>query len=319
MSSEDSRLLYVLTDLVLPLMVGYFLHRRHILSDRGTNFLIRLNVRGIYTLLTTLSFWVIPISWSLALMVPYATLYVLVPGAIGALTFARCHKNLLNRGAYIMSAMISNIGTLGGVCTFIIYAEVGFAYSQIIATCQNVLLVLVCFPLAQYYRNKHLASSHPGSGHTSFREMFLSWNQLSLLGIALGLGLNVGGIERPEVLSHVVPWLVHIGAWTALLPVGYLFNFSHMRYYYNRLWDLAVLRFLVMPVFIWYTSRFLFDDPILLNSLLICAAAPTAINAVLTSRLYKLNVDLAITSFFATTVLFLLIIFPAMFFLLRAC
>ena len=317
MSAEDSRILYVVTDLMMPLVVGYFLHQRHLMSDRAANLLIRFNVRVIYTILTILSFWVLPISWELALMVPFGMLYVLVPGAIGAATFARRHKNLLNRGAYVLSAMLSNIGTLGGVCAFILFHEAGFAYSQIIGTCQNVLLALVCFPLAKYYRSKHMAAAHGDSEHhTSFREMFFSWNQISLLGIAFGLMLNAGGVQRPELLSHVFQYLVHFGAWTAMLPVGFLVNFSHARYYYGRVWDLAVLRFLIMPAFIWCTSRLLFSDPVLLQTLFICAMTPTAINAVLTSRLYKLNVDLAVTSFIMTTGLFLCVIFPV-FFLLR--
>ena len=43
------------------------------------------------------------------------------------------------------------------------------------------------------------------------------------------------------------------------------------------------------------------------------AAAPTAINAVLTARLYKLNVDLTVASFLVTTVIYLLLFYPLFF------
>ncbi len=307
---NDSRLIFILTDLIMPLAVGYFLNQRHIVSDQIANRLIRFNVIGVYTALTLLSFWTLPITWELAMLIPFGMLYVLVPGLIGALTFARRHKNYLNRGAYVMSAMLSNLGTLGGVCAFILYHEAGFAYSQIIGTCQNILLVLVCFPLAQYYHSRHNAA-HNGIRRIRLREMFLSWNQLSLAGIAIGVLLNVNHVPRPEILGTLFHGLVHFGAWTALLPVGFLINFSHARYYYSRVWDLTILRFLVMPLFIWFASHLLFTDPVLLNTHLICTIAPTAINAVLASRLYQLNVDLAITSFIMTTGLFLFLIFPA--------
>ena len=311
MELASSRLVYVFTDLILPLIVGYFLHRKNLLSDKSTNLMIKFNVIVVYTALTTLSFWVLPVSWDLLWLIPFGMMYVIVPGLIGEFTFAKRHKNLLNRGAYVMSAMLSNIGTLGGVCAFILYNEVGFAYTQIIGSCQNILLLLVCFPLAQYYHNKHIAAAHKYEGHLNFREMFLSWNQLSLLGIAAGLILNVQGIPRPEILSDLFQGLVHFGAWIALLPVGFLINFSHTKYYYGRVWDLAILRFVIVPAFMYFASRLIFTDTILLDTLFVCAMAPTAINAVLTSRLYKLNVDLAITSFIMTTAMFLLIIFPA--------
>ncbi len=310
MEENDSRLIFIVTDLIMPLAVGYFLNQMHIVSDQIANRLIRFNVIGVYTALTLLSFWTLPITWELAMLIPFGMLYVLVPGLIGALTFARRHKNYLNRGAYMMSAMLSNLGTLGGVCAFILYHEAGFAYSQIIGTCQNILLVLVCFPLAQYYHSRHTAARN-GIRRIRLRDMFLSWNQLSLAGIAIGVLLNVNHVPRPEILGTLFHGLVHFGAWTALLPVGFLINFSHARYYYSRVWDLTILRFLVMPLFIWFASHLLFTDPVLLNTLFICSMAPTAINAVLASRLYKLNVDLAITSFIMTTGLFLFLIFPA--------
>ena len=316
MDSEYSRLVYVFTDLIAPLIVGYFLHRKKLLPDKFTNLLIKFNVIVVYTLLTLLSFWVLPLTRDLLFLFPFGALYVIVPGIIGALTFAKFHKSLLNRGAYVMSAMLSNIGTLGGVCAFILYNEEGFAYTQIIGSCQNILLVLVCFPLAQYYHEKHFAGNNVEHAQKWWQSLF-SVNQMSILGIIAGLILNANGIARPEILSEFFQGLIHFGAWTSLLPVGFLLNFSHTKYYYTRVWDLAILRFLIMPAFIYFASRILFSDAILLNTLLICAMAPTAINAVLTSRLYKLNVNLAITSFIMTTAIFLLVLFPALFFILK--
>ena len=313
---EYFRIIYLATDLIMPLIVGYFLHREKILSDNVANLIIKFNVRIVYTLLTLLSFWVLPITWDLFWLIPFGMLYVLIPGALGEI-FAKRHKNLLNRGAYVMSAMLSNIGTLGGVCAFILYNETGFAYTQIIGSCQNILVVLVCFPLAQYYRRKHVEAAHEEIEPISFRKMFLTWNQLSLLGIAAGLLLNFYEVQRPEILSDLFQGLVHFGAWAAMLPVGYLINFSHAKYYFGRVWDLSILRFIIMPAIIYFSSRQIFSDKILLDTLFVCSMAPTAINAVLASRLYKLHVDLAVTSFLMTTAMFLLIIFPAFFFLTR--
>lgn len=316
MDSEYLRLVYVFTDLIAPLIAGYFLHRKKLLPEGFTNWLIKFNVIVVYTLLTLLSFWVLPLSRELLYLFPFGALYVLVPGAIGALTFAKNHKSLLNRGAYVMSAMLANIGTLGGVCAFILYDEEGFAYSQIIASCQNILVVLVCFPLAQYYHEKHFAGNQLEHKTSLWKSLF-SVNQMSILGIIAGLFLNATGIARPESLSMLFQGLVHFGAWTSLLPVGFLLNFSHTKFYYSRVWDLAILRFVIMPAFIYFVSRIFFTDAILLNTLFVCAMAPTAINAVLASRLYRLNVNLAITSFLMTTAAFLLVLFPALFFILK--
>lgn len=155
MDTANLRLIFVLTDLIAPLAVGYFLHQRHLVSGEAINKLIRFNVVCIYTVLALLSFWVLPISWSLLTVPIFGFLLILVPGAIGTVAFARHLGSWLDRGAYIASAMLANIGTLGGVCAFILYDEQGFAYTQLIGTCQNILLVLVIFPMAQYCYMKH--------------------------------------------------------------------------------------------------------------------------------------------------------------------
>lgn len=316
MNSEYLRLLYVFTDLILPLIVGYFLHRRKLVSDKFINWLIKFNVTVIYTLLSVLSFWIIPLIRELLFLFPFGALYVIVPGIIAALTFAKRHKSLLNRGSYVMSAMLSNLGTLGGVCAFILYGEEGFAYTQIVGSAQLILLVILCFPLAQYYHEKHFAANSVAHS-TNWRQKLFSINQISFLGIIAGLLLNVNGVPRPAFFSDFFQALVHFGAWAALLPVGFLINFSHAKYYYSRVWDLSILRFIIVPAVIYFVSRFFFRYPTLLNTLFICAMAPTAINAVITAKLYRLNVNLAIASFIMTTAIFLLVLFPALFFILK--
>lgn len=314
---ENYRLLFVLTDLILPLIVGYYLHKSHIITDKINYLLIKFNILGICTFSALFSFWALPLNMDSLILLPFGSLFVIVPGIVGYLTFAKRYKNMLSQGSYIMSVMLSNVGTLGGVCCFIIYSDVGFAYSQIIASCQNFLLVVLCFPLAQYYYNKHISAFSNEFRSTSILKKFLSWNQISVVGIVLGLYLNAAGVQRTETLTHIFHFLVHFGAWIALIPVGYLINFSKIRYYYFKVFDIVLVRFLIVPLAIYMTALLFFTDKVLLNSLLICAMAPTAINAVLTAKLYRLNVNLPVASFVSTTALFLLVIFPIMFFIIR--
>ena len=317
MDESYLRILYVATDLIAPLVVGYFLHQKNIIDGDTVNRLISFNVVVVYTALSFLSFWVLPLSWEVAIVPLFGTLFILVPGAVAEITFAKKHKNPLNRGAYIISAMLSNIGTLGGVCAFILYSEQGFAYAQLVGAAQNVLLVLVCFPLAEHYHAMYRLHGKTEGKRPTFREMFLTKNQMTLVGMAAGIFLNAGGVSRPEIFSPIFQALVHFGAWTALLPVGFLIDFKRANVYYKKVFDLVPLRFVVTPLFIGFTSRLLFSDATLLNTLLIVSMAPTAINAVIAARIYRLNVNMTISSFILTTTVFLLVLFPAMFFILR--
>ena len=311
MDEKLFRILYVFTDLATPLLAGYIAYQRGRISDALCNALIRFNIIVMATLLAVLSFWVMPLSRSLLWLPLFSALFMLVPGSIAYLTFARRHKDALSRGAYYMSAMLTNIGTIAGLSAFLLYDEVGFAYVQIVSSFQVGLLVLVCFPLAAMFRAQ--GAKEGTRVHLSFRELFLTPNQVPVLGLIAGLALNVYGVERPAVLGTAFQALVHIGAWTALFPVGCLVDFSRALPYIKKTADLIPLRFLLTPLIFFGLCRLLFADSVLIGSVLLIAAAPTAINAVLTARLYKLNVDLTVASFLVTTVIYLLLFYPLFF------
>lgn len=91
----------------------------------------------------------------------------IIPGLIAKYTFASSYKNLNDRGAYMMASMLSNIGTLSGLCAFIVYGIQGFAYLQIVAMFQTLFTLSVCFPLANYYHSKASRRHHQKSNQHS--------------------------------------------------------------------------------------------------------------------------------------------------------
>lgn len=318
MDAATLRLLFVVTDLIAPLVAGYVLKQRHLITQRTNDRLIKCNIIIVNTILALLSFWVLPLTWSLLLLPLFGFYLVLFPGFVGYLLFARRLTDDLDRGAYVASAMLANLGTLGGVCAFILYNEEGFAYTQLIGAFQNVLLCLVVFPYVRFCQRKAagLAAEHRNRLR-DLRDMFLTPNQMCLVGMILGLVLNACGVARPAVLGPVFQSLVHIGAWSAMLPVGFLLSFGAARRNLGRIRSLTFLRFVLMPVVTYLIARALVADPVLRHTIIILSCCPTAINAVLSTRLYKLNVDLAATSFLVTTAAYLVVIFPVLFFLMK--
>ena len=61
MDEINARLVYLFTDLILPIIVGYLLYQRQMLSDTIVNRLIRINVVVFFTLLSFFSFWALPL------------------------------------------------------------------------------------------------------------------------------------------------------------------------------------------------------------------------------------------------------------------
>jgi len=236
-------------------------------------------------------------------------LFTIVPGILGGLAFARSFADYLERGAYVISCMLSNLGVLAGLSAFIIYGEAGYAYVQLIATLQNMLLVIICFPLAQYYAAKHMSQTTKQKIKLSFRAMFLTNKQIPVLGMLVGILLQVYGVARPPVLGLVFQNMVHFGAWFALVPVGYLIDFGNARDYYRSVGSQLLLRFIIMPILFYLLMKNFLTNQVLLGTVLLCAAAPTGINAVISAQLFNLNVDLTIASFLSSTAVYITI-FP---------
>ena len=308
----ETRLIFVFTDMILPLAVGYFLHRRGVLSDAANNFIIRVNIIFFTTILALLSFWILPLASNILILPAFGIFLTIVPAILAKIFFLRSYSDILDQGSYLMSAMLSNMGTLGGLCAFILYDEIGFAAIMLVATFQNMLFIMICLPLAKYYRAK--ADLTSASAHVKFsREMFLTWNQLGVVGMIIGLALNFCGVARPEFFGAIFQGMIHVGAWFALLPVGYLMNFKSARAWYRRAASLVPLHFILLPLAVYFPARFFFSEPMVINILLLAAAAPSAINSVLAARINRLNVDFTIAAFLMTTAIFLLILFPAFF------
>ena len=151
----------------------------------------------------------------------------------------------------------------------------------------------------------------------SIRALLFNLNQLPVLAMIIGFILALNDIPKPQICYDIFNSLVHIGAWAGLFPVGYITKLDKAKYFLRKTADIAIVKFIVLPLIAYFVVTRLFDDPILIGSMIIAFSAPTAINAVLACSIYKLNVNIAISSFISTTIIFLLIIFPLYFFVIK--
>lgn len=308
----SQKLLIFVVDLLFPLAIGYWCRRRNYFNEAFFSRMITLNVLVLYPVLSILSFWVMRLNSEL-IWLPFLGVFTSLIAGLAAYPRARAkYAGGLDQGSYILSAILSNHLTLGGLCVFILYGETGFAYVQLIVLFYNLVVFLFCYPLAQYYRRRN----QPGGSGLSFKAVLFNRNQLPVLGVAIGIFLYAGGLPRPAWATAVFDPLVHIAAWTALIPVGYSADFTEMQKYWRDMIDLAFIKFLVTPLCTFALGTLLLQDPIVLNTLVVVASTPTAINAVITVRLHDLNLHLAMAAFVLTTALFLLLVYPSLFFLM---
>ena len=308
------KLIVFAIDLIFPLMLGYACRYQSIIKEQIFNKMILNNILVVCPVVSFLSFWVIPLTKDLFWLPVIGIFMGIVPGGIAYFVAKNKYVSDLDRGSYVMAACLSNLGTIGGLCVFLIYGEKGYGYQQIILLFQYVLMFMFCYPLAQiFYQRAHKENC---INKISARSVLLNKNQIAVIGILLGGILQLYGVPRPHELDGVAQIFIHMGAWTGLIPVGYSMDFAKIKLYYRELTDLVVIKFLIAPLIIYCLSHFFITNQDMLNTLLILSCTPVAVNAVVVSRIYKLNINLGVAAFIVTTLVFLFMVYPILFFLL---
>lgn len=307
------KMMVFVTDILLPIYVGFSLQKWQKLNQSIFDQMLSFNLFSLSTFLNILSFWQISLSTEL-IWVPLLGLFMhAVPGVFAYLTVKSTYKSPLEQGSYVLSTLLSNVGVIGAISVYILFKEKGYALSQLVMLPSNLILYMFCFPMAQYYYQ----ASKNRVARISLKDVVLSPKQIPVLGIIMGLMLNLLKIHRSFIFGYVFNSTIHIRSWLYMLPIGYSIDFSQMREYWKNIWKLLSIKFLATPIVVYLIARRLISDPEALKTMLILSCSPTAINAVVTAKIYKLNMNLAMAAFISTTLVYLVIVYPGLLFILH--
>lgn len=304
----STRLLFFFIDLIIPLLIGYWLKKntrfRVELFDRMMNF-------GIFVIepfLGLLSFWVIRFTPQLLLLPVIGIITSVLPGGLAYFLAGRKYSDPLKQGSYILAIMLSNRGVVGMLTVFVLFGEPGYALVQLTLLFSSLFNYMICFPLAEHY---YLAGNQTSLAKPRFSLLrLLNWKQFPLLGMLLGVALNSAGIGRPALGDQIFPYLVHFNAMLFVIPVGYTMEIEKFGHYWRELKDIVWIKFLITPLLCLLIGWLLGITGLALWVILILSVAPTAINAVIISRLFRLNQQISAGAFMLTTVIYLVVVLP---------
>ena len=297
--------------MILPLVVGYFLRLLPWNCARFFRELINIGIIVLFPALTLFSIWGLVPVFDLVWLPVFGLLLHIIPGGICLLQGRRKYSDSLDYGSYAISGFLSNRVTLGSLSAYVLYGELGYAYTQMVVLFDNLLTFGFAYPLAQYYRNLH---DQKAGLKIDLKQVLFNRNQAPLLGMIIGAMLNWQDVPRPEALLPAFGIAVHFAAWTFLLPVGYSIDFGEVRSYWRDAAEISLVKCVVTPLLTILPAELLIHDGIALRTLVLMSAAPTAINAVIVMQLFGLNLHLSIATFVISTVVFLIAVFPAFFF-----
>lgn len=297
-------------DMILPLMVGYGLRQIAWSCEKIFLWAMTIGIVILFPAMTAFSIWGLVPVFDLVWLPAFGVLMHLIPGGLALLWGRRKYESSLDYGSYAISGFLSNHVTLGSLSAYILFGETGYAYTQMALLFNSLLMFGFAYPLAQYYRQQH---DHGSGIKINWKQIFLNRNQMALGGMVIGIWLNWQGIARPAGLLPLFDLMIHFAAWTFLLPVGYSMDFSEVRHYWRDALDITLIKCVITPMLTFFLAGYLISDKIAFRILILLAAQPTAVNAVIAMKLFGLNLHLSVAAFVLSTAVYMILVFPAIF------
>lgn len=293
--------------------------RRLGFPDHWSRRLMLFLLLGPYTLVGFLALWGLELAGQHALL-PLIGFVLMAVGAFVGIMLARALG--LNRGesgAFAMACGASNLGfTMGGTVNFVLFGETGLALASIFTSFWTFGLVLILYPIARYY-----GTSDRQPIWRLLWANFYDVRSLPLLGVLAGIACNLLGLQRPEAVEryHLMTLLIIGGVFIAFFTTGLRLYFTRMRHKAALYGIVAAVKFLLLPaaaaliLIILDIAGLGLAEP---GNRVVLVQASTAVGiyAVIIANLFYLDDKMATRLFFTNTVLYLLIILPAVVLLL---
>jgi predicted permease len=119
----------------------------------------------------------------------------------------------------------------------------------------------------------------------------------ALASITIGGGLNVAGVERPEIFATLNAVFIPAGTFILLVSIGMAMRFSRIRHYVRECAAIATIKFVVLPVSACLVGYFIglgsMHAGLPLKVVLILSSAPVAFTALIPPSIYDLDLDLS--------------------------
>ena len=263
--------------------------------------------------------WVANIHHIKIAALPFMGLTALFSGGCLAYGAARMlHLNRKQTGAYIVCGGFTNIGSLGALFCFMFLGEQGFALVPFYKLFEEFCYYAIGFPVAKSY------SQDLTETPSFFQRLKNAASDIFVLvavsSIAIGLLLNLTGIPRPTVYATVNAIFIPLAALLLLISIGMAMRFSSVKTFFAPGLIIALIKFILVPVFIVGLGFILgldkIDNGLPLKVVLILASMPVGFIAMVPPTIYDLDIDLANACWLTTNTVLLLQV-PLLLFLTR--
>ncbi len=319
------KILFSLSLITAGLICGYtlqqYLRHRYPESDirlilpRLRKLLQYVSLLGIMPIAFTGVIWIISFDNLKVIILPFlAMLLLLSGGGMGLIMSHLMRKNGAQKSVLFSCGFFSNLGSVGGLLSFVFLGEQGFAMLAFYRLFEEILYYSVGFPLAKYFKTTGTIRMNilQRVGEVIKDPLFIA----ATSSFVIGMVLNVSGVHRPAQYEVLNSYFVPVGTFMLLMSIGLGMRFSSFRHNLKEGLIMAGIKHLCLPIVgassAWLLGFHHIEDGLPFKIVLLGTSMPIAFNGLVIASMYDLDLDLANTCWLISTLTLILVV-PALY------
>jgi predicted permease len=316
---NSSDIIYSLGLIAFGLISGYIYRNIRIQQDEAHIKRLRRKIQALALLIVNpIAFggaiWALDLSDLRIISLPFLGAFAIILGGLIAYYMAKFLGLSRNRtGVFVTCGGFTNIGSIGSLITFFLLGETAVAIMPFYKLFETFIYYGIGFPFAKSMSNIH-EEQEPITIQI-IRVLSDKYVLVALSSMVIGLGLNMIGYKRPVFYSSLNSVLIPFGTVLLLFSIGMAMRFVKMRDNLREAFAISIIKFIIVPSSVYFAGKILgldtIDNGIPLKVSIVLASMPVAFMAMVPPTIYDLDVDLANTAWFVTTVLLILVV-PAL-------
>ncbi len=293
-----------ITIIILGLATGYLLQtliKHHKLSDPLDNKVIakRLQQMGLLVLNPIAligALWIVNFNSIRLIALPFLGVIAIILGASIALKCAKW-KGLSReqQGAYLVLGGSANMGTIGGIVTYIYLGEIGFALVPLYKLFEELAYYGILFPISKTFGSQR--GDKEKISDKLKRLLYDPFIIVSVGSVLLGIILNVSGIKRSAYYGQLNSIIIPLSSFVLLVSIGINMKWSNLKNHIKPGLYLIAIKSLIIPLVIIIVGSVVglgkVGDGIPLKVAYILASMPPGFVSLVPPLIYDLDLEFA--------------------------
>lgn len=267
--------------------LGWWWHRRRLLSEAFASQLVRWIVITSSPIVLCLSFWEMNLRSVEPWLLPFLGTLISASTLIPAFLYAR-HDRLSDAqtGSFLTCAFFSNVGYLGAFTAFAVFGEAAYALCMLYLVFFTPCFYTLGFAIASHYGQVH-ASSAFGEAYSSELRIY------PFIGMVVGAALSLARIPRPAIFVGINHLLIPVSTAVYLIAIGSQLTFESPRQWLRPCLAMSGLKFFYTPVIAWLLLNACHIHGLPRLVVLLQASTPVAVSPLMLPMLFDLDRRLA--------------------------